>query len=511
MLKFLTYSSLFIINILCQQFILNDKRLVSYQNKVYNITNYKHPGGQATLLLSGGKPLENYFNMNEYKFHITSNLVKKDLETLYIGNICNKTINNNINPHFLYLSITLSLFLLYCVITYFFYHHNTKLFYFLWWITLLLLSVFSKDEILERLGIWICYNIAFTLLPITKNSIWNNTKKLLNMHKIISILCLFSVITKIIVILILYNYKYLYINMSNIAGLISSLSIIFTTILAIPPIRKNCFELFYYSHKILFYITIISMCLHYIICLYYIAFSILLYFIDIIIRRFKTRKAIYSKVTVHEFKKNNTSYIFILLSVINPISITNPGSYFLINCDKISFLEWHPLSLISYEHNNLLFCVKNMGKKSWSNNIKKLENTKYLFHKHNTFLQGPYYHIDVKYNQYDYIINIANGIGITPFFSILQHINNNFTYKKVIIIWIIPNIDFLKPFINHFDNLINIDIQIFLTKDNEKYNYHSIKINNCKPNIFNYVKEFIDSNNITDKKKLVLFLVVQKV
>ena len=61
-----------------------NKGLVSYQNKVYDIKNYIHPGGQDTLFLSTGKPLEDFFNMDRYNFHINSPLVTKDLENIYV-------------------------------------------------------------------------------------------------------------------------------------------------------------------------------------------------------------------------------------------------------------------------------------------------------------------------------------------------------------------------------------------------------------------------------------------
>jgi len=245
------------------------------------------------------------------------------------------------------------------------------------------------------------------------------------------------------------------------------------------------------------------MCFHYLLCLYYILPSLLIYLIDISIRRIKIKKSIYTKVVIYDFEDYKTSYIFVSLSVLKPIVVT-PGSYFLLCCNNISNLEWHPLSLISAENNNLFFCVKNMSVNSWTNNLKKLKNTKYLFGEYNTYLQGPYNHINLKYN-YDYIINIANGIGVTPFFSILKHLNDNFKFKKVIFIWIIPDICFLSPFINLFENIDNIEIQIFLTKgiyNNNNQEFEKFMIFNNKPNIYNYIKNFIDINNIKNTKKI---------
>ena len=215
-----------------------NKGLVSYQNKVYDIENYIHPGDQDTLFLSAGKPLEDFFNMDRYNFHINSPLVMKDLENIYIGDLyifCNITNNNDKNnilfndSNIFYSVITFSLLIILLITNFTLncsnsncLNKNINLFYcyfisidillfciiyILWWTSLLILSFFS-NEILNRLGIWICFNIAFTLLPITRNSLWVvllkiSYNKLINIHKLIALLCLFSVIVKIITIIIL--------------------------------------------------------------------------------------------------------------------------------------------------------------------------------------------------------------------------------------------------------------------------------------------------------------------
>ena len=528
---------------------VSDKGLVSYQKKVYNIQNYDHPGGQDLLLLSVGKPLEEYFNRNKYNFHITSNQVAKDLQQLYIGilqtncQINNNKTNNNItttknvfnDSNIFYSTITFSLFFLLFLtilsLNYFncnnlnkivniyclgYYSSDIILFYIIylfWWTTLLVLSfLYNKNEdILTKLGIWISLNISFSLLPTTKNSIWIYLlripyTKLMSIHKLISVLCLISVFVKFITIIILYKYTYLFRNISTIFGTVCSLSIFLTCILSMSIIRKKFYELFYYSHRFLFLITIISMSFHYMLCLYYVIPSLILYIIDIIIRLINTRKAIYSKIKVYD------SYIFIYLSLLKTIKI-NPGCYFFICSNKISNLEWHPLSLILEKNDNMLFCVKNMGDNSWSNNLKKLENNEYLFNNNdNIYLQGPYYHTNINYN-YEYIINIANGIGITPFFSILKNINNiiiendKTIIKKVMFVWIIPDMTYVLPFIDCFKYLDNIDIQIFFTKEEDDYDYEDESLNFAqffheKPIIFDFVKNFIETNEITDYKNM---------
>jgi predicted ferric reductase len=353
------------------------------------------------------------------------------------------------------------------------------------------------------LGIWICLNIAFTLLPVTRNSLWIATlklsyAKLITFHKYIACLSLISVLTKTITIFSNYDYALFYKNMSNISATVSTLSILLTTFLSIKPIRDNIFELFYYSHKILSILTIVSMSFHYIVCLYYVIPSIVLYIIDIILRAFNTKKAIYAKIKNYTLSDNSTSYIFVTLSLVNKIKI-EPGCYFFICCDNISKLQWHPLSLVYETHDNLVFCVKNMGEKSWSNNLIGLENNDNLYTTTNVFLQGPYSHIKLNYD-YSYILNIANGIGITPFISILNDIESKKrdVIKKVLLIWIIPDVSFFVPFKQIFEKMNFIDLRIYLTKNGD--NENGFTFINERPKIYNVIENFIKENKIKDKE-----------
>ena len=66
-----------------------DYQYTTYQNNVYNISTYIHPGGQLLLSMSYGKNLEYFFNIPKYNFHTTSKTVINDLDTLYIGQLCN--------------------------------------------------------------------------------------------------------------------------------------------------------------------------------------------------------------------------------------------------------------------------------------------------------------------------------------------------------------------------------------------------------------------------------------
>lgn len=364
------------------------------------------------------------------------------------------------------------------------------LFYLIWWISMLIYSFANKDEIILRLGLWISLNLSFILLPISRNSIWViffnlSRDKLLLMHRFMSILCLISTIIKFIAVLIFYKPIFL-IQLLNpatggspLAGTLSTFAIILCSLLGLPVIRKKFFELFYYSHRILSLLSIIFGSWHYVKTFYYVSPSIAMYIIDLIARFFHTKKGIYSKLQHIGDIKFKTSCNVINITLKEPIK-TYPGCYFFICFYKdISRFQWHPLSLISNNHDNLVFCSKNMGHDTWSGRLEKFtdiakKDSNFLINR-KVYIQGPYgSSLNSKYksNIYKNIIMVSGGIGVTPMISIMKDIDELYFCKKlknlqkVIFIWIIPHesmLDYFKPIFLSVDKNL-FDFKIYVTK-----------------------------------------------
>ena len=361
-------------------------------------------------------------------------------------------------------------------------------FYSLWWISMLIYSFVNKDEIILRLGLWIALNLAFVLLPISRNSLWViffnlSRDKLLLMHRFMSVLCLISVIVKFIAVLIFFPPLFL-IKLINpetggspIAGTLSTFAIIFCSFLGVPIIRKNFFEIFYYSHRILSLLSIIFGSWHYVKTFYYVLPSILMYISDLIVRLVHTKKAIYSKIKHIGDKKYKTSCNVINITLKEPIK-TYPGCYFFLCFYKdISRFQWHPLSLVSNTHDNLVFCSKNMGPDTWSGRLEKFteiakQDSNFLINK-KVYIQGPYgTSLNTNYNSDNYktIVLISGGIGITPMISIMKDIDELYfcrkmnILQKVVFIWIIPHesmIDYFKKyFLSVNKNLFKFKIYV---------------------------------------------------
>ena len=360
------------------------------------------------------------------------------------------------------------------------------IFYTLLWLCLGIYTFipFNFSDILHKQGLWINLNLASVLLPITRNSIWSVLFKLSHiniryLHKFMSILCIISVIIKIIVVLCYKDFNYLFILQnettggSPLAGTIATFAFILMGVLSISHIRNNFFEVFYYSHKILFVIIIISSILHYILVLFYILPTFMLYLIDIYFRNKYTIKSAHTTLKITGYEKYNTSCILINIETLKKIKIP-AGSFFFLCYRDISRFEWHPLSVVFESNNNILFCAKDMGQNSWTNHLKNYDATllkKEILLNRNVYLQGPYQCNNINYKKYEYMIFIAGGIGITPIISILQDINKLkiqglLNIKKIIFIWVIPHNSMIKVFNSIFEKLDSF-IQIIIYSTNK--------------------------------------------
>ena len=215
-------------------------------------------------------------------------------------------------------------------------------------------------------------------------------------------------------------------------------------------------------------------------------------------RIYKINKIVYANFT----NINEDNNKFTMINVISKKDIkTYPSCYFLICYNKISNLEWHTLSLISHDNKNLLFCVKNMGDKTWSGKLYNyiLDSKDNIDVNKEILIQGPYGSLPINYDNYKSIRIVAGGIGITPMFSILEDIYNNKkqTIHKISVIWIINNASILRYFkkmlIRYNYNEL-FDIEIYITKHIVCDIYSDLKVYFGRPIISNLLISTIDDS-----------------
>ena len=466
--------------------------------KIYNTTNI--------LYAVGGQMSNNYVSVHDYYDNFDVNFL-----TNSVVNIEN---DDNLKDYYLPI-ISGSIFLLSTLLGIVFTHiPNTfcgksikifnmgyisngtiifATFYFLWWIGVCVYSFLSEDvdEIFARLGFWISLNLSVILFPVSRNNLsiilFNlSQEKIIHIHRFMSILCIISVLIKFIAVFIFYQPKILieneYGDVNPLFGTISTISFFIIGCFSISIIRDKLFELFYYVHRIVSILIIVTASLHSEFVFFYILPSLFLYLLDLIIRYFKSNKIIFSKL--QKFNKDDDCYVLLSLNSFKKIK-TYPGCYFYINNNSDN--QWHPISLVSLENDNLIFCFKIVG--NWTKKICENTDKKFL-------IQGPYGFKYINYNKYKNIIFVAGGIGITPLFSIINDIyvkNNNIKLKLV---WIINNIILVKIFKNYLLSLDknNIVIDIYITKNINEIDMDFNLIQIGRPNISNVLTMSVVEN-----------------
>lgn len=499
---------------------------VTYKKNVYDIKNYKHPF-RIDLSSNFGKPLEINFDKKEYSFHKISPTVQSTLSTLYIGNLCDdndissykrEDYTNHIifsTSYFFFLSVLL-IFLLtnkfyvksnYDRLLYIYilgyinmYSLIFYTFYLTFWSGLLAYSFLDRDDVIVRLGLWNSVNLSITLLPTLRSFCTQNLDK----HKLIAIFFFISIIVKLIFVALKNSIEYVYNNQSNIFALISLTSTILIIFFSLPFVKQYSFELFLYTHRIFVICIILFAVLHKIETLYYTIPSFLLYVIDILLRILNTYKVLYYK-----FKKigtaNTESIIITFETNDRKLEKNYEGCYFYLYVTDISSLQWHPFTLIEQRNNQLVFCAKVFGgKNSWTNKLKNLDNSvvnRNILLSSNTYIQGPYCHLNIDYNQnkYKYFIFVAGGIGITPFFSILKDIDSMCQKLdkliSIILIWIIPH---QSLFYDLYEFLVKtnskIKVIVYVTKCNVDFDLGEVQLICNKPLIeIHYIRPYIDT------------------
>jgi predicted ferric reductase len=153
----------------------------------------------------------------------------------------------------------------------------------------------------------------------------------------------------------------------------------------------------------------------------------------------------------------------------------SPGTYAYLNFPDIdSKFTSHPISISSSSSMNtdtIEFSIKEVG--IWSSNVKNLISSK---QDPTIRIDGPYFSAASKYINYNEVIFICSGIGITPFISIIKDSvirylsSSTETQQKMTIYWIVRDRDSVLWFEDIISDIVNsvpcdiLDIKIWITE-----------------------------------------------
>ena len=307
----------------------------------------------------------------------------------------------------------------------------------------------SQVDFVMVLGDLSAIHMGISLLPVVRNSIWLHIfgiswDRALKWHRMAAKLTLlFVLLHGAIMLNIVQN------TISSVSELLPALIarsnanfglgafIIFCFIFVttLDYVRRNQFEVFYFSHFLVF-IAILFAILHQILTLFCVIVPLILYFVDVLYRlNCYSNKAEITKLTNLE---GDVVRVDITAKGLNWI----PGNFVFVNIPEISYLESHPFTISGFQPNNsrdnfTLHIKAAFSSKSFTNKLSESKPSE-------IYIEGPYGALSLPLfeSNYERLVLCAGGIGCTPAMSILQHLyamhtQNKLAFKSVKLIWVV--------------------------------------------------------------------------
>eukprot|EP01084_Bolivina_argentea_P288535 495236_1 len=363
---------------------------------------------------------------------------------------------------------------------------------------------------------------AFTLFTSTRIRLWTDCfmvsfEHLVIFHRIFGILTLFTGYLHIVLWLIFWykfdsnlwtfsyhNQDWTVIIMFYIMIFIVPITYIFGTL---QIIRRKYFEIFYYLHLFGGLIFIGCLLWHAAQSWRYLIPPLSLYAIDRMIRLSNSSKIChvnYNNIGNISIMNGSVGITKLSFSIGNynmkngESSFKNinfkMGQFVFINISNISLFEWHPFTITNGEHENdsyLLIQSKNNDKIENNHQFCNLlyslaqnmtcNNNNINKNEIEIHVDGPY-GVPFEYDEYEQIILIAGGIGITPCHSIFSTMLSRYIYKynnnqqilpSVHLFWICKDSKMFSLFTetwqlyeNHIKNN-KFNVKLFVTKYSE--------------------------------------------
>ncbi|KAK9286122.1 hypothetical protein L1049_014503 [Liquidambar formosana] len=278
------------------------------------------------------------------------------------------------------------------------------------------------------------------------------------------------------------------IGVANLAGVISLSAGLLMWVTSLFPVRKQYFELFFYTHQ-LYVVFVIFLALHvgdfiFSIC----AGGIFLFMLDRFLRFCQSRR------TVDIISATCLPCGTVELVLSKPGNLRyNALSFIFLQVRELSWLQWHPFSVSSSPldgKNHLSVLIKVLGE--WTEKLRRhipniseeepLRELPFLPHsKITASVEGPYGHESPYHLMYENLILVAGGIGISPFLAILSDVLHRIKERKpclpknILVVWAIKRSNEL-PLLSaidmesvypSFSDKMNLEIQTYVTRESE--------------------------------------------
>ncbi|KAL0485246.1 ferric reduction oxidase [Acrasis kona] len=385
---------------------------------------------------------------------------------------------------------------------------------------------FGKSNPTGRGFAWMAlFNISFVVLPATRYSIWfrifgSSFERAIKYHKMIGAWNLITVLTHGIIFLrggiikgtlrffIIWKTDYNN-SISILPGIIAVILFVAGSLVSIEFIRRRFWKFFLVSHIILNTTAIIMVVFHAIWwqVIPFLAITATLYLIDIILRM---TIGVVIPTTIVSAQYNEEAQVTKL--VVNKLAFSyDPGQYVFLYIAKVGMISAQPFTVAEHQpdsrnsQDNATFYIKNMGGRSWTNHLATLARNieKGFVQPHEVFvrMEGPYGKVSLPYEEYDTVVLVAGGIGITPIYSLynsllLQNRANGEKQKHVHLIWINKDSNIWSLFPNAFkyenvDGHSDSSVHLYITGKEEATPANNATVHHGRPDFNQVLKDVV--------------------
>eukprot|EP00667_Euglena_gracilis_P002903 EG_transcript_2907 len=269
---------------------------------------------------------------------------------------------------------------------------------------------------------------ATLLLPITKHSIWAvilgaTFERYLKFHRwaaraatVIAVGHCIQQAKKRGLTVAFTHWQQGAIMYGNLWGQCSFALMVILCLLSIEPIRRNRFELFYYSHFLALLAVVFAMMHSYAMC-YAVIPALALYLID---------KFVQLWCFAHTYRILEATPVAggarLVLHRKGAKISCEPGQYYLLTLPAVSWLQKHPFTaaLLASKADTLTFLIRDQGPGSLTHKVC----TKNFSETATARLMGPYGSLSLPrpLHKYHAVYLVAGGVGVTPMISTAQYL-----------------------------------------------------------------------------------------
>ncbi|RHY38290.1 hypothetical protein DYB38_004658 [Aphanomyces astaci] len=204
-------------------------------------------------------------------------------------------------------------------------------------------------------------------------------------------------------------------------------------VVAIPIIRLNLYELFLAIHRVLFVAGIVLVYLHSRTIQIALICPLVIYGIGGIFVRLPPFFKTYTVTTA--ITTSHTTMLTLPLTKHTQRWVTQYRlcSHAYVNVPAISATAWHPFTvMITPARDGIAFCIKSVKPHSFTHKVHVLSH----LHDHlNVKLAGPYGQPTVDLTQYQQVVLVGGGIGVTPLLGAINFLDSH-AHVKMHLCWV---------------------------------------------------------------------------